>query len=749
MSVQPIDIGAIQFKLIFHNINREYWIDPPTGWDEMPIEIKRQGIYSRQIQIGEGKELSFEKHKVIELGHQFDTLISVHELYADEAFVEFVLFVDGSELLRAELLMKDSKTDRLNYFSCPLAINDLTKTISDLEDTKVNVYGTESLNGNYNAPVASQNVTLMPKKIRERAKHEIGNEDMELVNTDLIKYFGADNQNVGSSVVIGNPYGLLRTDQSDAAQQYFVPTDQEYTNATPNNQIPTTYTQGSLINTQNLYFETPSEVTLSIENVRIRVEGQNITNQLSRIVFQVALISYNNADLEEVVNKEYVVIKDVPFTKDLIINESVTLNLPRYTRVIYEYRVYVGARISTPDERVIIEPGGAVISDTIDIYPLSFARMTRLINAGKKILSVYSENSANVTAPRFEQDGEFWWYFITSGYFIRGFTGTEFDLNFKDWKEFIQKAFNCDVQIYGNNVFIGKHEDFYEDVEITRIEFKPDEDNFEIDLNPELILNEVNIKYANFESDKKDTIDAFHTESEWYVPKKNKGSLDLDLGFTADGYSIEYARREGIEAEPTTAKQKDDDVYIVDCFINRIHLPFPLSGYVDVLQNRQNQGFEVTPGTIFSPETVYNLRLSLKRLLLDHYGIRLAEIGQKLSILGFSELLKNTFFKSNGDLQTKATDLNLKTYPDRLIEKENVSFEMLKNPIISPEIYNFTIAKRIKYDELIQLYSKIINERGYVTFYTSDSEKKMYIFEASYDWVEEKLTLKAEMKHEI
>lgn len=750
MITQPIDIGAIAFKLIFHNIRREYFIDPPIGWDEMPIELKRVGKYARRIIFAEGKELTFVKHKHIDLGHQFDRLVSAHELYADEAFIEFVLIVDGAELLRGEMEIPEAKTDRLNYFTCSLKVNDLNKKIEDLEDTKVNIYGEESLLGNYNAPAETENVTLMPKQIRERAKHELGNEDMEVMTTPLVKYFGEQNQNVGSSLVMGNPIGLLQVDESDAAETYYVPPTQSYVNAGPGNAVPTTYTDGNLNNTHNLYFATPAQVTINVENLRLKVEGQNIRNNNTQIVLQIAVITYNNADRETVINKYYENLITVSGT-EVLINVTKSINVPRYTRLIYEYRVNIGGRISTPDERFTVFNGGSISADTIDIYPASLSKMTRLINAGKKILNNYSENTAIVTAPRFEQGGEFWWYYITSGYFIRGFTDDSFDLNFKDWKEFVQNAFNCDVQINGNSIFIGKHEDFYVDKEIARIEFRPDEDNFEITLNEELIKNKMSIKFDNFESDKKDTLDAFHTESEWFIPKRNKGSLDLDLGFTADGYSIEYARREGINAEPTTAKQKDNDVYIVDCFVNRIHIPI-LNIYIDVLQNRQDQGFEVAAGTVFSSGTIYNIRLGIKRLLLDHWNFRIAEIGQKLNNgfpSGLTEYVKNTFFKSNGGLRTNATDVNLKTFQGWITENENIRGDQLNAPIISPDVYNFTIAKRMKYDEVITLFNRIISEKGYVTFFTADSEKKVHIFDASYNWVEEKLTIKGEKRYAI
>src|SRR5690606_33982670 len=116
--------------------------------------------------------------------------------------------------------------------------------------------------------------------------------------------------------------------------------------------------------------------------------------------------------------------------------------------------------------------------------------------------------------------------------------------------------------------------------------------------------------------------------------------------------------------------------------------------------------------------------LSQKRILLDHYPHRLAEIGQKLNNgipTTSTVFLRNTRFKNNGDLKTK-TDGSIVTYPELITENENVTLQNLKEPLISPEIYSFTLAKRLKFDELIRLYKRVVNERGYVTMYTDDAE---------------------------
>lgn len=751
MSVQPIDIGAVKFKLRFNNTNQEFWIDPPVGWDKMPIEIVRGDKYARMIKFGEEQELEFWKRTPLEHGQQLDRLIDYHKKYGDESFVEFLLFVDDEILLTAELNYKDAVTDRESFFRAKLIVNDLSKTIDDLQETKINVFGNESLQGNPNIQAPTEIVSLIPKKIREMAKHVFPTDDGSELTEDWVVE-RAFNDTPGEEVIIENPFGYLRMNNNNDAGSYYVAPDTPHVDpgGWTDPAVSSSYKgAGALNQIYNYYFRVPTDFTLEVNDLNVKYEGNNVSDNRVRIRFMMVVITYDNEDHDNIIDEHLVILSDT-IGKEVTINTNWEGQLPKYTRIIFEVRVNVLQRQFRQWSKTTISYGSEVIGYTVGIYPGSQARMTRLIHAGEKILRNYTEGQAVVTAPRFEAGGEFWWYYITNGYYIRGFDGSSYDLSFKEWKDFIQNAFNCDVQISGNDIFIGKHEDFYQEIEVARLPFKPDIDSYEITFKQDLIVNGLKIGYDKYEDDEAETMDAFHTESEWYVPKRNKGNLDIKIPFTADGYSIEYARREGIDAEPTTAKSKDDDTYIIDCFLQRVHIPPPINHTRWVLQNRQNQGFGFVDG-IFSPETVYNLRLSLKRLLIDHYGYRISEIGQKLNNgtpTPLTAFAKNTFFKANGDLHTIA-DGAIPTSTHSLLEKGNIPRQMLNTPIISPEVYNFTLAMRMKYDQLIKLYKDIIDKRGYITLYTDDTELKLYPFEMSYDWQRELLTFNAERKYYV
>src|SRR5690606_4704146 len=459
MSIQPIDIGAVKFKLVFNNTNNEYWIDPPINWDKMPLELKRGDKYARHIEFGQEQEIEFWKHKPVKLGHRLNELIGCHKLFGDESFVELLIYVDNDLFMRAELDFPNCKTDRENYFKCKLLVNDLRKKINNLEDTKIDVFGNENLSGNYSEPATQNEVTLLPKKIRERAIHVLGTEDGEESEANYVHHQEFQNTN-GEVLQIGNAWGYLKTQQNDDAQSYYVPPGTSYTNPGPGLAVPTNYTTGAgiLSQIQNYYFKVETDFKLKVNDVRIKHEGDNVYNNMVRIYLLMLIITYDNEDHENIIDAHYEILSDTT-GKEVVINTEWQGAIPKYSRIIFEYRVYVSSRFGRHYDTTTIYLGGEFIGETIGIYPATTAKMTRLIHAGKKILENYTENQALITAPRFFENGEFWWYFITSGYFIRGFDDSSFNLSFKQWKEFVQNAYNCDVQINGNNIVIGRQED--------------------------------------------------------------------------------------------------------------------------------------------------------------------------------------------------------------------------------------------------------------------------------------------------
>lgn len=748
MSVQPIDIGEVKFKLVFHNnLVREYEIDPPIGWDKISMDIKRGDKFSRFLDIGTSEiEL---RNRPIKYGHQFDRLVQFHKILADESLVELIIIVDGAILLRTELDFVNCTTDRESFFKFKLITDTKKKQIEDRKDVKIDIFGDKTVDGKPSNLAPYKDIVLLPKKIQEISIHLIGDEALDVANLQEVVYdVGTNNTTFPGGILgMGNPWGALEIEENQDANEYFVPKTQAYVNA-GNNAVPTTYKTGGLQGISNFEFNVATDFEIDVSGLEVEIEVQNLPNAGTSFVLQMAVITYDNIQHDNITSATYTNL----FTgvgKSHNVDVSWSGQIPAFSRVIYEWRVVTtGFQPRKTADKITIK-GGRFKAATVNIFPPTQARMVRLFDAAQRVINAISENEAFINTPDFGSGQRYWDSFVTSGSIIRGFTDSEFLMSYSDLKKFVQNAYNADVQINENEVYIANHENFYEDTQIAKFPFKKNVDSYSIEINKDLVKNEIYFGFETFEDNEKLTLDAFHTESEWYIPKRNEGKLEAKINFIADGYSIEYARRQGIESEPTTAKSKDDKIYVIDCTEVTINIPFfpPITFWA----NRRNQDFDYVEG-IYSPETAYNLMYGVKRLMLDNYPTRLAEIGQKFNNgtpLANQLIAKNTMFKANGELGTLTT--TLQTTAEFCKDNADVTLNILNRfPKIAPEIYNFTLSLRIKWDELIKLYNRTISVKGYITLVDDDeNEISVYPAEMKYDWIKERLIIKGERKYEI
>jgi hypothetical protein len=157
----------------------------------------------------------------------------------------------------------------------------------------------------------------------------------------------------------------------------------------------------------------------------------------------------------------------------------------------------------------------------------------------------------------------------------------------------------------------------------------------------EFVYNEIEVGYSKFPEEGEYMLDEFNTKQEYSTPiKTNKNKLSLISDLIASGYAIEFTRRLQFEDEPVDSSNYDDDNFIIAA---------RLVG--DQWKSEKNESFTVTNGTIFSPETAYNLRITPKRNLF-----RWAQfINGGLFWCKNTDAIKNTFYKNNGDAETLLT----------------------------------------------------------------------------------------------
>lgn len=697
-----------------------FQIDKPVGFDDVKINLKRTGKFAKEIQIN--GDLTFI-NRPIKYGHELKRIIDVFNESGDESVIYLIAETDERNF-KWRLDFLGCKTDKESFFTTNIITDSARKYIEDNKNVKVDVFSNLDINGNNINYMPFEIVELYPKEIQEQSIHTTGNESLEEVSTSIIYDVGGDNTLMpgGQIVAMGNPWGALLVDQSENASEYYVSPEQQYVDV-GQNQVSDTYISGALSGIENFWFGQETLFKLKVSNLTLNLNIENAPSDVA-LILQIALITYDNANRDNVINKEYLDLY-TGYGKNHDVDVDFQHLVPANSRLIYEFRVYSGAGYRRkPNDNVEIN-GGVFEASRVSIFEKSTAKMARLYHVVQRVIKGFGLNLSLDSQLLFY---DYFNSYVTSGSHIRRLLNNEFNVSFEDIRKFVQSAFFGDIQIYEDTVFVGRYRDFYTDLEVGRVEFKPDVDTFEIEINKELVKNELIVEYETYEKEEKSTLDAFHTATEWYIPKRNEGKLEAKINFVADGYSIEYARRQGITEEPTTLKDKDEKIYVIDTV--------EIGG---VRRNRQTQGYDYVTG-IFSPSTVYNLLYSVKRLIIDNYSERLKEINltNKLPFIA-----KNRVFIGNGDLNISGFGLNY-------VDSTDILNSSLPNaPIIDKEIYNFELNRRLRFSFVMKIMDDILKKRGFITFFDENIELKIYPSELYYDFQTGILTVKGEKKYEI
>jgi hypothetical protein len=114
-------------------------------------------------------------------------------------------------------------------------------------------------------------------------------------------------------------------------------------------------------------------------------------------------------------------------------------------------------------------------------------------------------------------------------------------------------------------LFIGQEDDYYPNIEIGAFLNKQDS-NFNIGYNERFAVNEVNIKYDDFNQDKDDenTRDAVHTEMETVNANRNvQNEKEIDINFIRDPFLI-ATTQDKAASETSSSLTQDDKVFIFD-----------------------------------------------------------------------------------------------------------------------------------------------------------------------------------------
>lgn len=728
--IEPIDNNELSFKLRFKNgEDLTMPIDEPIGWEDVNLTIEQGDMYARTFKIG-NEDFKLKFTPIADFyDSPFEKLIEYYNNFGYESIVEMIVSIGGVKWFSCELDFSSAVTNKENFFECSVKVENIGAEIERKSDVKVDLLSNKTLDGKYIEPIELKSVRLRAKEILDVSKHQNNEEG---TTEDVYSDLGKEGKANYASNVRFKFFG----------HQVFSGVKETYNYE--NGEFTGIGFMRSHIAKENL------GVTHSIKDkgkVKIKIKFDYEVHNVDRFTFTLFYIFFVQSDTEDF--EEY-------RENEELRNLFMIRNNNSSGHIEIEKEVEITTFTKIAPAFVVNSNGGGINKNSfvrvsnvsmdvqmVSLFPDTNAQMCRLIDAGKQVLSNYTNGVAKFEHPLFDKLKVFYDLFVTTGFYVRGFLGAKIPLNYKDWLEEIQ-SFNCDVQINGDNIFIGRQEEFYTDIEMARFPFLADVDSFEISYNEERLFNKFIFAYDKYEdNDKSNTLDAFHTETEWYVPNKRiREEKEVKSPFITDPYKIEYTRREGIDVEPTTAKKEDDDFYLVDVIekTEEVRRPFFGTRTITYLTNRANEGFSYI-NNLFSPSTTYNLRLSPKRVILDHWGHFISEINRYTDNLK----LENSYFKNNGKLETEASISDFTTSL-RVTENGDVTGKMLPNRLIEPLIYTFDLGERVKFNAIQDLFDKIINQRGYITFYDDYSEIQVYPKKIEYEWKYEKLKIVSELR---
>lgn len=535
----------------------------PIGFDASDFVIKQDkdkwgrdtyyGSEDKSLYFGNEYSEPLEVDRVLDNGmvlrHKtsgLDLLLNENKVYGAESIVGYELEQNGNTINIGEFNFGETfKTDGFTYVECKIIQNLEQAKVKRREDVKVDLFATEDLDENIITPIQTQRMLLRAKPLVQDS--EWGGKEshnLSFVNNNVLSagFYLTPFQNllkfgVEDSYAPFDDYVKLTNPSSDDIRRYLF-----------NNRVltaKTTLTNIKLKIKQISFFGYTNygSGSLRVTSAKYTSDGTYIS---AGAFPTTTLFTDNGSFILPPTDFEI----DIPL---LEIGDSLTIILNMFTsssvlKTInmnwYDYKCE-GLEISTTST------GISSVIETV--------RYIDLIKQTYKGI-----NGGSVVAPKFDVGGQFYDQFCFNGKLIRQIITEPF---YNDLKETI-KSLNevcADSQINKDNNYIGQYTDYYSNNDLGGFLIAPDSD-FDITKNKRYLINKFNYGYEKFEKDRDEdnTLDAIHTESEWYVPNdKSENEKKVSNNFVRDPLKKESVRRRATEKD-NTASESDDDVFITD-----------------------------------------------------------------------------------------------------------------------------------------------------------------------------------------
>ena len=572
----PIEINAFRHFLEVNGTRTE--ILEPIGFDasNFVVEQKKDG-YARDIFYG-NSEASLEFHYeygINDLPTGLELILAQENANGSESDVNYVLQKSGVDFTIGQLDFASAETDYKSYFKCSVIQNNDRSIIKKREKIKVDLFATEDLDKNIIEPINTSRFLLRAKPI-DRISEWSDN--------------GEKSYNTGENFYL---FPWPRLKEYDITESW-----------TPFEQLGQNVRDFKIVKAQNQL----TNITL---NLSLKFKCTSVYNAFIQVrLFNQAL-------------NTFVDIASIPLPNAINIVHDVSHSV-QFNRAI-EPGIFLLVYVEIQQYRNFIVYEGNLNLKATETGIDSVIEAVRYIDLIKQIYKATAGFSVN--APKYDIGGEFYDNFCFSGKLIRQIINEPFYSTISDANESLIEL-NADAELVGNKmVNIGQYVDFYKPVNMGIYLMLP-EASAKFTKNEKYLINKFSFGYDKYENDRDEegTIDAIHTDSEWFVPNDNSiNEKNVKVNYVRDPYFIESVRRRATEKK-TTSNTSDDDIFIVDGIELAPGTTNTISGLFNVqISNSQNTfkilandnfrwdllGFQVgNTMTVIYNEVTYNLQVS-------------------------------------------------------------------------------------------------------------------------------------------
>lgn len=217
------------------------------------------------------------------------------------------------------------------------------------------------------------------------------------------------------------------------------------------------------------------------------------------------------------------------------------------------------------------------------------------------------------------------------------------------------------------------------------------------------IYNAFNIGYEkwNLNISKTNGIDEFNSNRNYSVPIRNSDKpLEVKCGYIGSGYIIEQTRRLQYSTLPTNDFETDNNLFFICTNINEVvsdkYSNPPISTlYSPGTISERNENF-TNINNLISPETVYNLRISVGRMALNWFNVVSGSIWKYPD-------KDISFITGEGNYQEVDTMVNGCMGTEDIAQNQNLNKSQVGNqaPLFLPELLEFSYP--LSYSDFIKI----------------------------------------------